>query len=71
MCNKFTRTDTGMHATSMVPSWIGIVCLCVPFIGIMWTDATNWTKIKQKHGGHLKQSHIEKELLVADFTQKN
>ena len=72
--SAFKYRNTSTHDGRLSPiafCWIGIVCLCVPFIGIMWTDATNWTEIKQKHGGHLKQSDIVKELLVADFTQKN
>ena len=57
--------------SSIAIGCIGIVCICVPFICIMCTDLTNWTQTKQKHGGHLKQLRIVKELLVADFTQKN
>ena len=64
-----TSADDGRVSSSAI-GWIGIVCICVPFICIMCTDVTNRTKIKQKHGGHLKQSRIVKELLVADFTQK-
>jgi len=49
------------RVSSRAIGWIGIVCICVPFICIICTDVTNWTKTKQKHGGHLKQLRIVKE----------
>jgi len=48
--------------SSSTIGWIGIVCICVPFICILCTDVTNWTKTKQKHGSRLKQLRIVKEL---------
>ena len=49
------------RVSSSAIDWIGIVCICVPFISIMCTDVINWTKTKQNHGGHLKQLRILKE----------
>ena len=37
------------RVSSRAIGWIGIVCICVPFICIICTDVTNWTKTKQKH----------------------
>ena len=71
--SAFKNRNTSVHdgrVSLIAICWIGIVCICAPFMCIMCTDVTNRTKIKQKHGGHLKQSRIVKELLVADFTQK-
>ena len=50
-----------VRVSSRAIGWIGIVCICVPFIFIICTDVTNWTKSKQKHGGHLKKLRIVKE----------
>ena len=55
-----TSAHDGRVSSSAI-GWIGIVCICVPFICIMRTDVTDWTKTKQKHGDHLKQLHIGKE----------
>ena len=51
---KNISAHDGRMSSSAI-GWIGIVCICVPFFCIMCTDVTNWTKTKQKHGGHLKQ----------------
>ena len=49
------------RVSSRAIGWIGIVCICVPFMCIIYTDVTNWTKTKQTHGGHLKKLRIVKE----------
>ena len=49
--NRKTSAHDGRVSSSGI-GWIGIVCICVPFICIMCTDVTNWTKAKQKHGDH-------------------
>jgi hypothetical protein len=51
--SAFTNRNTSAHDGRVSPiafCWIGIVCICVPFICIMCTDVTNWTKIKQNAG---------------------
>ena len=58
--NRKTSAHDGRVSSSAI-GWIGIVCICVPFICIMCMDVTNWTKTKQKHGDHLKQARIMKE----------
>ena len=55
------RSAQDGRVSSNVIGWIGIVCICVPFICIMCTDAINWTTSKQKHGGHLNQLRRVKE----------
>ena len=55
-----TSAHDGRVSSSAI-GWIGIVCICVPFICVMCTDVSNWTKAKQKHGDYLKQVRIVKE----------
>ena len=50
------------EVSSSAIGWIGIVCIYVPFICIICMDVPNWTRTKQKHGGHLKLLRIVKEL---------
>jgi hypothetical protein len=64
-----TSAHDGRVSSSAI-GWIGIVCICVPFICVMCTDVSNWTKAKQKHGDYLKQVRIVKEPSVGDFTKK-
>jgi hypothetical protein len=59
--SAFKNMNTSAHdgrVSLIVICWIGIICICVSFICIMCTDVTNWTKIKQKHRGHLKQLRL-------------
>ena len=58
--NKKISAHDGRVSSSAI-GWIGIVCICVPFFCVRCTDVTNWTKTKQKHGGHLKHLRIVKE----------
>ena len=68
--NRKTSAHDGRVSSSAI-GWIGIVCICVPFICFLCTDVTNWTKTKQKHGDHLKQLRVVKDPLVSDFTNNS
>jgi len=58
--NRKISAHDGRVSSSAI-GWIGIVCICVPFMCITCMDVTNWTKTKQRHEGHLKQLRIVKE----------